>query len=298
MNSNSVNKHSNIECVLKLVDPLELILKIKKFHSLNIKDMSDAELNKSIRDVLFNNGMFSCLQNIYEYPKDTLFFRVKKLKGSVIPNERFCKESDYWETPHCYIDNYGRLNKPYESLLYTCPNDPYLAVQETNIQKDDFFALIKYKALENIKANVIGGNFDYELSGTTDKNAIMIHEIYIDFLQNEFSRDVGEGTEYLYRISEMIAKEWFDLSPRIAQDGWAYTSVKNKEKYNMCFRPNIAHEVLGLCGAMICKLDENEKIKILCVAIGSDSNGNIKFYPIGSDAQTKVFPEIRKDNNF
>lgn len=292
-----MNQSANIECILKSIDPLELLSRIKKFRSLNIKEMNDTDLNASIYNVLCNNGMFSCLCNIDIYPKGTVLFRAKKLSGSIIPNKRFRVESDYWETSSCHLQEYGRLNKPHESLLYTCPSDPYLAIQETNIQNNDFFALIKYKSLTDIKVNIIGGKYNYEANGITDKNAIIVHEMYTDFLQTEFSREVGKGTEHLYRISEMIAKEFFDLPPRIVQDGWAYTSVKCKDKYNLCFRPDIAHDILELSGAMICKLDESKKIKVICVAVGNDKKGNIMFYPVGSNEQKEAFPEIIKENN-
>lgn len=73
----------------------------------------------------------------------------------------------------------------------------------------------------------------------------------------------------------MIAKNFFDLPPRIAQDGWAYSSVKDKGKYNVYFRPEIAHEVLELSGAMICQLEDYKKFKVFCVAVGADYNGKI-----------------------
>ncbi len=288
----NMNQVANIECVLKAVDPLELLSRIQKFRSLNIKEMNDSELHSCVYDVLCNKGIFSYLCNIGSYPKGTLFYRVKKLCGSSIPDKRFSKETDYWETPSCYLHEYGRLNRPHESLLYTCPEDPYLAIQETNIQNNDYFAVIKYKALSDIKVNIIGGTYDYNACGITDKKAIMIHELYNDFLKTEFSRDVGKGTEYLYKISEMIAKNFFDLPPRIAQDGWAYSSVKDKGKYNVCFRPEIAHEVLELSGAMICQLEDCKKFKVFCVAVGADYNGKILFYRLGSNEQIKVFPEI------
>lgn len=285
-----------IENALKAVDELELLNRIRAFRSLNIKDMTEAELRESIYDVLCSNNRFVYICNIGKYPKSTLLFRVKKFLGSTFPNERFCKEIDYWETPPCYLHNYGRLNKPHESLLYTCPIDFNLAIQETNIQIGDYFAVIKYTALQDIKVNIIGGEYDYKTLGITDRKAIVINELYNDFLKTEFSREVGKGTEYLYRTSEMIAKDLFDLPPRDAQDGWAYSSVKDKTKYNVCFRPEIAHEVLEVTGAMICRLGENRQLSPICVAVGADSNGNIAFYPLDSQEQKKAFPEIIKVN--
>lgn len=65
----------------------------------------------------------------------------------------------------------------------------------------------------------------------------------------------------------------------------------------MCFRPDIAHEALELIGAMICKLDDDKKIKSYCVAVGSDENNNIQFYHLGSTKQIEAFPELVKTND-
>ncbi|MGI6349352.1 MAG: hypothetical protein GX245_02250 [Eubacteriaceae bacterium] len=91
----------------------------------------------------------------------------------------------------------------------------------------------------------------------------------------------------------MIAKDYFDLPPRVAQDAWAYSSVRDKTKYNVCFRPDIAHDLLELNGAMICKTNPL-KTHVLCVAVGADENNKILFYPNGSEQQKQVFPEIER----
>ena len=43
---------------------------------------------------------------------------------------------------------------------------------------------------------------------------------------------------------------------------------------------------------MICKVDSDMNIQVCCVAIGADAEGNILFYPMGSERQKEVFPEI------
>lgn len=218
---------------------------------------------------------------------------MKRLKGSEVPNERFKEHQDFWETDPKHLKDYGRLNKPGESLLYVTP-DLHCAIDECRIKEDEFFAAILYTVKTDIKVNMIGGEFDYTQMGIVDEKVKLIHEIYNGFLRDEFSRDVGKGTEFLYRISETIAKSYFDLPPRIAQDAWAYVSVQDKKKYNVCFRPDIAHEVLELKGAMICRVNEPKEIKVYCVAVGTDENNNILFYPVGSEPQKRVFPEITK----
>lgn len=282
---------ADIQSVLKNTDPFILLKKIAKFRQMNIARMSDKEIEKAILDVLCWEGVFSCYTNIQKYSQGTKFFRVKKLDGSCIPNSRFQEYQDYWETNPKYLKNYGRLNKPGESLLYVSP-DLRCSIDEVHIKENEFFAAIQYTARSDVKVNMIGGDFDYEGMGVYDEKVKTVHEIYNGFLRDEFSRDVGQGTEFLYKVSEKIAKDYFDLPPRIVQDAWAYLSVQNKEKYNVCFRPDIAHDILKLNGALICKLNDSKEIIVCYVAVGTDSGGKILFYPIGSEIQKQVFPEI------
>lgn len=286
-------KQVDIQSILSQIDPLILMQKIANFRKLNISRMSNAEIDQAILDVLCWNGVFVCYTNIRKYPVGTKFFRIKRLKGTAIPNERFGKYRDYWETDPKYLTTYGRLNKPGESLLYTSP-DIYCSIGEVHIQEGEPFVAIQYTAKSDIKVNMIGGEFDYAQLGIQDAKVKLIHEIYNSFLRDEFSRDVGKGTEYLYRVSEEIAKSYFDLPPRIAQDAWAYSSVQDKTKYNVCFRPKIAHELLELNGAMLCKM-KPIGLQVLCVAVGADENNNILFYHIGSEQQKRVFPEITQN---
>lgn len=290
-----MDRPADIQSVLEQVDPLVLMNKITKFRSLNIQSMTDIEISNSILDVLFNNGVFSCYTNIKNYPAGTKFFRVKRLDGSTIPNARFKEYQDYWETNPQYLKTYGRLNKPGESLLYVSP-DIYCSIGEVIQESDESFVVIQYTARKTIKVNMIGGEFDYNTIGVLSDKAKLIHEIYNGFLRDEFSRDVGKGTEYLYKVSEKIAKDYFDLPPKLVQDAWAYSSVKDKKKYNVCFRPDLAHELLELNGAMICKLDEKKQLKVSCVAAGADTNNKILFYELGSDVQKSIFPEINMYN--
>ncbi|MBE5951220.1 MAG: hypothetical protein E7260_06440 [Lachnospiraceae bacterium] len=290
-----MTKPADIQEVLKRIDPLILLKKIAEFRKLNVAQMTDEEISSAIYDVLCWEGVFACYTNTRIYPAGTKFFKVKKLIGSQIPNERFGEYPDYWETNPKYLKSYGRLNKPGESLLYVSP-DLNCSVDEVRITESDFFAAIQYTAKRDIKVNLIGGEFDYDQMEIYDEKVKLIHEMYNGFLRDEFSRDVGKGTEYLYRVSERIAKDFFDLPPRIMQDAWAYTSVQDKKKYNVCFRPEIAHELLELNGAMICKRDATKQIRVFCIASGRDEEDKILFYKMGSNMQKEVFPELLCDS--
>lgn len=275
------------------INPLDVIAKISKFRSLNISEMSLEEVNTAIYDVLTFEGQFIYLTNNSSYNQGTLFYRARILDSLQLPIPQLKSESDFWNAPAQFITKYGRLNKPNESLLYTTPYDPTITLKEIKIPDNAPYALMVYEATEQIKANLIGQQYDYENLGIYNHNIKLINNIYNDFLKDEFSRDVGIGTEYLYTVSELIAKNFFDLPPRFVQDAWAYPSLKDKEKYNVCFRPEIAKEVLKLKGTLICeKTPQSYGIKVIAIQSGFNSSGEPEFYELGSEKQRKVFPEI------
>lgn len=280
------------EDFLKNIDSGKLVEKIRKFRALNIKNMKIEEVANAISEVLTWNGVFYYLSNIGIYPGGTSFFRVRKLNGSLIPNENLRIYGDFWEPPESCGQVEGRLNKRGESLLYVTPEDPKVPLKELHIAEGEYYALIKYVALDQVKVNIIGGQYNYSTIGITDKTAILNNDLINDFLRDEFSRDVGKGTEYLYIVSEIIAKWYFDLPPEDVQDAWAYSSIQNKEKYNVCFRPEIAHKLLKLEGALICKKEKVDDINVRCIALGSKIDNKAYFYPLGSEQQKRVFPEI------
>ncbi|MBB5180493.1 hypothetical protein HNQ44_001921 [Planomicrobium koreense] len=282
---------------LEKIDALQLIEKISKFRSLNIALMTPSAIRDAIYDVLTYEGKFIYFTNLNSYKKGTLFYRARILDSSLLPNENLLYESHFWNAPPEYIKTYGRLNKPSESLLYTTPMIPEITLMETKIPDNSNYALMVYEAMDDIKVNLIGQKYDYEMVGIFNEKVKLINNIYNDFLKDEFSRDIGVGTEYLYMVSELITKDFFDLPPRDVQDAWAYPSLKDKEKYNVCFRPDIAKQVLKLKGTMICeKLPQSYEINVKFIQSGFDKLGKAKFYKLGSKEQLKVFPEIKIHN--
>ena len=70
----------------------------------------------------------------------------------------------------------GRLNKINESLLYTSPHDPTVPLKKLQIKDGEFYVLIIYQALTEIKINLIGGNYNYASMGILDKHIILINQ--------------------------------------------------------------------------------------------------------------------------
>ncbi len=276
---------------LKNIDPLVVLDKIKQFRALNIREMTEQEIFSSIHDTLCYNGKFVYFTNNATYPEGTVFYRVRRLEGSKTPFSELERISGFWEPPTQFVTKRQRLNKVGESMLYVTPGDPLVPTRELHISENEYYALIKYVATEPVKVNIIGGQYDYEQLGISDEKAILIHELYNNFLKDEFSRDVAPGLEYLYTVSEMIAKNYFDLPPRAIQDAWAYSSVQDKSKYNVCFRPDIAHDLLKLEGAAICK-NKGEQIQAYCIAADVDGTGNVQYVRMNTVLQMERFPEF------
>ncbi|MFK3992947.1 hypothetical protein [Staphylococcus capitis] len=280
---------------LESLDEYVLQDKIKNFRKLNIKEMSNEDLNNEILNVLCDRDRgFSYFVNLATYPKNTEFFRVRTFNKDIKLNQIMQTSQDFWNPPKSLVRNFGRLNKIGESLLYTTPGDPLICINELKIEPDQVFVLIKYSAINDIKVNIIGGEYNYEKLNIKSKKAIFIHEMINNFLREEYSREVGIGTEHLYKTSEIIAKSFFDLPPEEIQDAWAYISTIDKKSYNVCFRPEIAKKKLQLDGAIVASVDVMNNIKCFCVTSGYDEEDKkTYFHEIGSDYQKKIFPNIK-----
>ncbi len=285
----------NLMDFLKHVDASHLHDKIDKFRDLDFKRMSYQEIQKAIADVItFStpHGNISVLMPMNaSYPVGTRFYRVRALPENdrKIPFQTMSRVSDCWEPPE-HIVKAGRLNRDNEALLYTAPISPFVAVEELKIPDGELFSLIVYEALEQINVTMIGA-----LPTTEGLNAeeVLKSKMIQDFLKHEFIRDVGVGTEYLYRISESITKDYFDLPPDF-QDAWCYPSVAKKGHLNVCFRKD-KRSKLKLIGSQIASVVREKDDYLfhakLVTKIGADGE-SLTYHQIGSDEQRELFPEI------
>lgn len=287
----------NLKEYLRHVDVEELQQRISRFRDLDFKRMSSTEISEQFMQVmLFNIGGTGKISSlpicIGTYPKKHRFFRVRRLnlEQLQIPVRGMEVEADAWEAPAEYVRS-GRLNKDGESLLYTSPGDLGVAIEETRIADGEMFAAIVYEAKEPIKCVEVG--ISSANANLTPEERIKVRMV-LDFLRHEFIREVGQGTEHLYRISESLVKDHFDL-PEEVSDGWCYPSVAKKGKVNVCFRPHVARRKLSLLGVMVSsarRLDDEYEIKTFSIAHGFDQNGKFIYHHIGSAVQRKIFPEI------
>lgn len=282
---------------LSFVDAGQLTDKIRAFRELPIKGMTKQEIATEVNKVLcFDTplGMHAILNPaIMTYPKGTRFYRVRTLEqtDTVTPLRGMRTESDAWNPPAQFVKA-GRLNIEGESLLYTAPINPKVAIEEMKIAENTNFALIVYESTHDINVATIGAN--QEISGLNPEEKLKMSLIN-DFLTHEFTRDVGIGTEYLYKTSETIIKDYFDLPPQV-QDAWCYPSVAEKRNFNVCFRPENAKQKLRLVGVQIVSFQrqgDGVLVNAKCIASGFDRNNVFQYHEIGSDVQREAFPEIQ-----
>ncbi|MBL0611925.1 hypothetical protein JD508_16955 [Aeromonas jandaei] len=280
---------------LKYVETAYLHDKICTFRDLDFKKMSYQEVQSAILDVIsFDTPQGKrCIltQMNSSYPAGTRFYRVRSLAEDDrhLPLRAMSKVTDCWEPPEKIVSA-GRLNRANESLLYTAPQLPTVAIDEMKIPDSQLFSLIVYESTAPIFVTMIGSPPNVE--GLNSEEALKLRMIQ-DFLKHEFIRDVGSGTEYLYRISESITKDYFDLPPDI-QDAWCYPSVAKKGAFNVCFRKGNRSKLnlIGVQIASVVRENNNYLFSVKAIAVDSGDGVNLAYYNIGHDIQRKLFPEI------
>lgn len=289
------------ESILRHADINSLREKILIFQNMDIQNMSDKELEEKIDEVLRVklDGDITLSTNLLEYSLFSIgerFYRVRKLKDTNMPNSELKKVSAYWNPPQKYVKNYGRLNEPGESLLYTSLN-PYTAICETNLRSGDPFVLCIYEAIKPLRFSWIGGKANYDFNSIKNKRVIEYLETIRRFLVDEFTRVVPEGQEFLYRITEVIAKKYYKFSN---DNGWRYPSIKHNFEDNICFHSKYVMYDVKLVGAIIAIFNksneiDSHKMSVMYVVIGPNME---KYYPYqskkGAEYMQKLFPEFLK----
>lgn len=298
----SFGTQNGIREFLSKVSIEQIVMKSEEFHALNVKKLTDEELFNALMnaisfDIDDSGSKISFLMpRGVSFPGGTKFYKIRTLdKGDDnFPLKTMSKEQDAWNAPRekCKL---GRLNKDGESLLYTSIQSPNACVEEMNIRDGERFCLIVYEAKKDIKATLIGiWQDDPQLSKEENLKMRMITNVLSDF----FTRDVGEGTEFLYRASERIAKDYYDLPPE-CQDAWCYSSVAAKQGHNCCFRPDVARKVLNLLGVQVCSVNRKDDAyyyKCECILVWNNDKGVYDYYNVDSPMCRRLFPEIMAES--
>ncbi len=183
------------------------------------------------------------------------FYRIRKfekddylnIESKLFPSMRV--EQDAWCKPHNLVLNYGRLNRPGETVLYSS-SETLNAIYETNCLVNQFFFLIVYEKKQPLRVSQIHQiKYLDSLSELDNAKRLLIH----NFLLSEFTKHVPVGQEHIYKSSLLIYEEFFKNSDN---SGFVYPSIATPQNrgFNICFESSKAKENLELKVVMICKL--------------------------------------------
>ena len=222
--------------------------KIRAFRDLNIRRMSYSETQKAVWNTLSfahptkgGEPLWATPYGVHTYPTGTKFYRVRKFEHRVNP----ISEVDHCWCPPRNDTRIGRVNLPSHPVLYTSPEDPITAAAETGMLNGLPFCLLEYTARAEVRLARIGSETAISVEGFDEGETEKL-EVLNDFLVDEFTRDVGEGMEHLYNVSNIIANEYFNYPNTY---GHLYPSVVRKEGHrNAAFYESCSKVQLELTG--------------------------------------------------
>lgn len=285
--------HERIDYFRKFIDP---------------RHLSEANLSKELRK-LFGveiNGIpftFFLKSDTMTYENQRFYFyRIRKLTAEdeeAIFAKKFPSmqsEQDIWTKPAALVKNYGRLNRPGESILYlgsTATN----ALYETNCQPGDFFFLQVYQNRDPMRISQIHGTqYLDEFDEIENAKLLMTHQ----FLLSEFTRTVPQHQELLYKNSLLIYENFFK-APEI--DAFSYPSIKTLPKLgdNIIFDEASAKKNLKFLGVTVGRVMEKPSDAEFNTAIYYDGflneSGGFDFFPCMSEEAKERFGDFMMIRN-
>ncbi|WP_113906053.1 hypothetical protein [Aliidiomarina celeris] len=287
----------NLNELLEHIDLAELKIRIDVFEQLSLNTLSYEQIQAEVAKVVTvetPEGKASLLQPRYaHYPKGTRFYRVRTLPADDrdAPLRTLATIHDCWE-PTEAIAQPNRLNAEHESVLYTAPQSPLVAITELNIQSGELFGLVVYEALAPVNVSMIGAGAD--TANLTPANAEKL-DCLEKFVMHAFTRPVGSDETHLFRVSQCLSNDYFNV-PGSVQNGWCYPSATQAGSFNVCF-PKGRRGPLKLVGVQVAQLTEQASasalaLEVKVIAVRTPYGVSLDYHQVGTDVQKRVFPEI------
>lgn len=264
------NFNSFSENPLNSMNTMELLKRLEDYRKVDLKRISESELFDLTLKTL------PCLNiSCRNFQADTKLFRVRRKHLGML----FKNKNDAWYPDSKYITERQRLNDVGEPILYTSL-DQATPFYESKAKIGDSFALFDYvvKKGQYIQATSVGMN-EVVSEAMLNEQGKINNKIIEQFLHTEFTKDVGNGTEYLYRISTMLAKNFYDV-PNC--DGYMYPSVAIGKGINIVVKPESVDKKLQLTGVtnvIVTSITDNGVIgvDIESQTTSIDTQGNINY---------------------
>lgn len=169
-------------------------------------------------------------------------FRARKI-NSILDLQQWNK-NDFGARKSYKITEYGRLNKPYEEMLYF-NNDFHQTLKEIDYDYQTPVVVSAYQVIEPFMSTQIA----YE-----NKNQLMDVEskACLDWFRDLFSDNADIASEICNQITTAIREDFYTLAIDIAQ-AWSYPIVGEQIKgmNNVAMYPGPARQHLNFVGAIV-----------------------------------------------
>ncbi len=223
----------------KFPAPSKVIELIEEWRNLDFRESSHEEIDSRLQSLIDSFEVIS-VSGCRITPSRLWRIRpCRELKTSI---------KEFWEPPKG-VTPLGRCNIEKEPVLYVS-DSAVTSFEEVKIKPFDTFYLIEFKALEECYfANVVPKELNpkkVDVEGQPplyEGEQLISYQILRDFIRTEFLRPVGEGTEFLHRVSSSICRTWFKSGD---YDGWRYPSVHLVRNKNIAIKPDKAHKKLKI----------------------------------------------------
>lgn len=219
----------------------ELRQRIELFESRPQGTLTEDELRNGVYNTVGtgNRGPLTFAKSGMAIAEGTSFFRARYISD---PSKQLLTTGDVWEPKPEQVTKTGRLNALGEPILYTSLGTPVTAVMECRFEVNDVFAMSRFEARTDFRSTFIG--LDPLLPHLGEEDRAKVHAIQ-SFLDRSFSYTVGPENLDAYRLSRLLALEFWDLPPQEV-DGWAFRSIMDSTErgWNFSFIPNVGRRAL------------------------------------------------------
>ncbi|MDR6637516.1 RES domain-containing protein [Paenarthrobacter nitroguajacolicus] len=208
--------------------------RVDAFRSRPQNELSDTQLRDGVYAILLGEKSQSItfLRTKIEIAAGSNLFRARWIEDK---DKQLRTTSDIWEPKAEHVSRAGRLNSSGESILYTSLASPRTALAECRFEVGDVFAMSRFEAKDLLSAIVVG--FAPLMPGLSEENGRKLQVIQ-DFLDESFSSKAGRDDPEPYRLSRLLALEFWDM-PKQMSSGWAFRSTVDPtgSGWNISFRP-------------------------------------------------------------
>lgn len=194
----------------------------------------------------WNNSLFKICNNIplsivtMKHTNNSYLYRARKINA--LTDLQMWNKKDFGTRKSYSIREYGRLNKPYEEVLYF-NNDFRQILKEIDYDYTSPVVISTYKIIDPFVSTRIA----YE-NGTVTKEA---HEC-LTWFKDLFSNNTDIDPAISNRITTAIRDDFYTLPINVAQ-AWSYPIVGEQCKgiYNLAMYPDLARKHLEFEGAIV-----------------------------------------------